>query len=74
MPSKKTGLFLNAVSEEIVNRVMAEQGFTKISNVVNFIIQEYDKLIKEPKKVETEEVVETQIKHDLSGWFVAKDE
>ena len=73
MPSKKTGLFLSAVSEPIVNRVMQEFGYTKISNAVNYIILEYDKMInKKQEAVEVKEEVE-EPKNDLSSWFVVED-
>ena len=72
MPSKKTGLFISAVNEPIVNAVMEKYGYTKISNAINFIIQEYDRLSKENKQ-EVVEVVVEQPKSDLSSWFVAED-
>ena len=73
MPSKKTGLFISAVNEPIVNGVMEKYGYTKISNAINFIIQEYNRLSKEDKKevVEVQEV--EQPKADLSSWFVVED-
>lgn len=73
MPSKKTGLYLNPISEEIVSRVMKEQSMSKLSNVINYIILEYDRLIKQPQKEEVEDVAEEQIKTDLNGWFVIED-
>ena len=74
MPSKKTGLFLNAISEPIVDKVMQDYGYTKISNAINFIISEYSRLTKEQKQevVEVKEEVE-QPKSDLLSWFVAED-
>ena len=74
MPSKKTGLFISAVNEPIINAVMEKYGYTKISNAINFIIQEYDRLIKEDKKevVETKEKIE-EAKTDFSRWFVAEE-
>lgn len=74
MPSKKTGLFISAINEPIVNSVMEKYGYTKISNAINFIIQEYDRLIKEEKQevVEVKEKGE-EPKADLSSWFVAED-
>ena len=71
MPSKKTGLFISAVNEPIVNAVMEKYGYTKISNAINFIIQEYDRL--KNQKQEVVEVVVEQPKSDLSSWFVAED-
>ena len=76
MPSKKTGLYLNPISEEIVSRVMETQSISKLSNAINFIIQEYDKLVKQPPVENTDDVadvVEEQIKTDLNGWFVIED-
>lgn len=74
MPSKKTGLFLNSISEPIVNEVMQKFGYTKISNAINFIIQEYSRLTQEQPKEETlPEPVEEKVKQDLSSWFIAED-
>ena len=73
MPSKKTGLFLSAISEPIVSRVMQEFGYTKISNAVNYIILEYDKLVNQKQEVvEVKEDVAEPVKN-LSDWFVAED-
>lgn len=77
MPSKKTGLFLNSISEPIVNEVMQKYGYTKISNAINFIIQEYSRLTQEEKKEDKQEIVESKIEENvqnkLSDWFVAED-
>lgn len=73
MPSKKTGLFISAVNEPIVNKVMEDYGYTKISNAINFIIQEYDRLIKEDKKEVAEPQVEEKVQNSLLDWFVAED-
>ena len=73
MPSKKTGLFLNSISEPIVNEVMQKFGYTKISNAINFIIQEYSRLTKEDKQEVVEQKVEEKVQSDFSGWFVAED-
>ena len=77
MPSKKTGLFLNSISEPIVNEVMQKHGYTKISNAINFIIQEYSRLTQEEKKEDKQEIVESKIEENvqnkLSEWFVAED-
>lgn len=74
MPSKKTGLFLNSISEPIVNEVMQKFGYTKISNAINFIIQEYSRLIQEqPKQDNQPEPVEEKVKASLSDWFVSED-
>lgn len=75
MPSKKTGLFLNSISEPIVNEVMQKHGYTKISNCINFIIQEYSRLTQEQSKEDKQEIepVEEKVKQDLSSWFVSED-
>ena len=75
MPSKKTGLFLNSISEPIVNEVMQKFGYTKISNAINFIIQEYSRLTQEQPKQDNQlpEPVEEKVKGSLSDWFVAED-
>ena len=75
MPSKKTGLFLNSISEPIVNSVMQKFGYTKISNAINFIIQEYSRLMQEQPKEDKQlpEPVEEKVKNDLSSWFIAED-
>lgn len=74
MPSKKTGLFLNSISEPIVNEVMQKFGYTKISNAINFIIQEYSRLIQEqPKEEKLPEPVEEKVKASLSDWFISED-
>lgn len=75
MPSKKTGLFLNSISEPIVNEVMQKHGYTKISNCINFIIQEYSRLTQEQPKEEKPlpEPVDEKVKQDFSSWFVRED-
>ena len=73
MPSKKTGLFLSSISEPIVNKVMQDYGYTKISNAINFIISEYDRLIKEDKKEVLEIKEEIKPVNNLLDWFVAED-
>ena len=74
MPSKKTGLFLNSISEPIVNEVMQKHGYTKISNAINFIIQEYSRLTQEqPKEQQLTEPVEKKVKSSLSDWFVSEE-
>lgn len=74
MPSKKTGLFLNSISEPIVNEVMQKFGYTKISNAINFIIQEYSRLTQEQPKADTHpEPVEEKVTKNLSDWFIAED-
>lgn len=76
MAGKKTGIFISAINEPIVNRVMQDYGYTKISNAINFIIQEYDKLSKDNKKeiVENETPTQEIVKpFNLNEWFVAEE-
>lgn len=76
MPSKKTGLFISAVNEPIVNKVMEDYGYTKISNAINFIIQEYDRLTKDDKQepvTDCHDLPEERIQNSLNDWFVAED-
>ena len=77
MSGKKTGLFLNSISEPIVNKCMADYGYTKISNAINFIISDWQRLRdeerKNPKQEATEEQVEEKVVKNLSDWFVAED-
>ena len=75
MPSKKTGLFLNSISEPIINEVMQKYGYTKISNAINFIIQEYSRLMQEELKEDKPlpEPVEEKVKASLSDWFVSEN-
>jgi len=74
MAGKKTGLYLSPVAEEIVNKVAEKYGYTKTSNVINFIVLEYDKLTKQPKQdTQLPEPEEEKVKQDLSSWFVAEE-
>lgn len=73
MAGKKTGLYLSPIAEEIVNKIMEQYGYTKISNCINFIVLEYDKLTKQPKSDTHPEPVEEKVKQDLSSWFIAED-
>ena len=74
MPSKKTGIYISAINEPIVTQVMNDFGYTKISNALNFIIQEYSRLTKEQSKQPPVVVQEVeQPKADLSSWFVVED-
>ena len=74
MAGKKTGLYLSPVAEEIVNKVAEKYGYTKTSNVINFIVMEYDKLTKQPKQdTQLPEPVEEKVAKNLSDWFVAED-
>ena len=77
MPSKKTGLFLSAISEPIVNKCMADYGYTKISNAINFIISDWQRLKDEETKdkqevAEVKEEAEEPVK-SLLDWFVAEE-
>ena len=74
MPSKKTGLFISAINEPIVNKCMADYGYTKISNAINFIISDWQRLKDEQPKEDTHpEPVEEKVAKNLSDWFVAED-
>ena len=74
MAGKKTGLYLSPIAEEIVNKVAEKQGFTKTSNVINYIVIEYDKLTKQPKQdTQLPEPVEEKVKSSLSSWFIVED-
>ena len=74
MAGKKTGLYLSPIAEEIVNGVAQKFGYTKVSNTVNYIILEYDKMIKqEPKQEVIEKPVEEKVNTDLSSWFVSEE-
>ena len=77
MPSKKTGLFISAINEPIINKCMADYGYTKISNCINFIISDWNRLKneegKEPKQEVVEQKVEEKVTVSLSDWFVAED-
>ena len=76
MAGKKTGLYLSPIAEEIVNKVAKKYGYTKTSNIINFIVLEYDKLTKQdneqkPQKVEV--VDEVKKPSSISDWFVQED-
>lgn len=77
MAGKKTGLYLSPIAEEIVNKVAEKYGYTKTSNVVNFIILEYQKLSQKPKEVKKEKIVDEEQqqpkKPSFDGWFVAEE-
>ena len=73
MAGKKTGLYLSPIAEEIVNKIMQQYGYTKISNCINFIVLEYDKLTKQKQSDTHPEPVGEKVKQDLSSWFVQED-
>lgn len=73
MPSKKTGLYISAINEPIVDKVMQDYGYTKISNAINFIIQEYNRMKNEDKQEIVENKVEEKIQTNLNDWFVAEN-
>lgn len=74
MAGKKTGLYLSPIAEEIVNKVAEKYGYTKTSNVINFIVLEYEKLTKQDKQDnQLPEPVEEKVKQDLSSWFIVED-
>lgn len=71
--AKKTGLYISPVNQPIIEKVMADYGYTKISNAINFIIQEYDRMKNENKnKIEEPKPVEKK-QSDLLSWFVVGD-
>lgn len=75
MAGKKTGVFLNPVSEEIVNRTAEKFGYTKISNTINFVISEYDRLSNVANATEEKSFKEPEKKKiDVSHWFVIDEE
>lgn len=73
--AKKTGLYISPVNQPIVEKVMADFGYTKISNAINFIISDWQRLKDEQSKQDTQlpEPVEEKVKQDLSSWFVSED-
>jgi len=73
MSGKKTGIYIAPINEAIIEKVMADYGYTKLSNALNFIVQEYARLIKEDKKEVVEQKVEEKIQNDLSDWFIAEE-
>lgn len=74
MPARKFGFYLSAINEPVLDKVKKEFGFTKDSNAINYIIQEYNKLSQKPKEVKEEKVEEEQTqKPSFDGWFVAED-
>ena len=73
MAGKKTGLYLSPIAEEIVNEVAQKFGYTKVSNTVNYIILEYDKMIKQEKQEVVEPQVEEKVQNSLLDWFVAEE-
>ena len=76
MAGKKTGLYLSPIAEEIVNKIMQQYGYTKISNCINFIVLEYDKLTKKKKEVvktEPQQENNGRPQVDFTGWFIEAD-
>ena len=71
--AKKTGLYIAPVNQPIIDRVMQENNYTKISNAINFIIQEYDKLTKQDKKEVVATTEEVKPKKSLNDWFVVEE-
>ena len=72
----KTGVFIKSVNEEIVNRVAEQFGYTKISNTINYIISEYDRLSKVANATENKPKSEEEEKPkiDVSSWFVTEED
>ena len=57
---------------------MADFGYTKISNAINFIISDWQRLKDEETKEQTKtptQVVEEEVKKasNLNDWFVSED-
>ena len=74
MPARKFGFYLSAINEPVLDRVKKEFGFTKDSNAINYILQEYNKLSQKPKEVKEEKTEEEQSqKPSFDGWFVTED-
>lgn len=74
MPARKFGFYLSAINEPVLDRVKKEFGFTKDSNAINYILQEYNKLSQKPKEIKEEKIEEVQSqKTNFDGWFVAED-
>lgn len=78
--AKKTGLYIAPVNQGIVEEVMNKYGYTKISNAINFILQEYDRLTKEEKRDVVEGKDKVFVEEGFkkvglisSDWFVAED-
>lgn len=74
MPSKKTGLYISAINEPIINEVMKKYNYTKISNCINFIIQEYSRLSKENKAEVAAVVSIEENPRNINDWFVLDEE
>lgn len=72
--AKKTGVYISAINQPIIEKVMSDFGYTKISNALNFIISEYSRLTKDqPQPTEVEVVEEVKKATSLSDWFIAED-
>ena len=73
MAGKKTGVFITPINEPIIEKVMADYGYTKISNAINFIIQEYSRMKQEDKQEVVEVKEEPPKINTFDGWFVSED-
>ena len=82
----KAGVFIKPINEPIVERVMKEYQFTKVSPAINFIIQEFDRYSKGQAPSVREIVIEKEVKVkeekpkpiitpiDFSEWFVSEED
>lgn len=76
----KTGVYIYPISEPIVERIMKKYKFKGVTPTLNFIIQQYDKLVREQKLEDKEIDVEKELKTrepkpekpkiDFSEWFL----
>lgn len=80
----KTGLFIQPINEPILKKIMEEHKFTKISPAINFVLQEYSKMINSEKvtvqkevKAEQSQVVAknaiTEKKSNYNDWFIVEE-
>lgn len=71
----KTGVFITPANEPVVQGVMDKYGYTKVSNAINFIIEEYDRLSNVANATEEKSFKEPEKKKiDVSHWFVIDEE
>lgn len=74
----KAGIFIYPVNEPIVERVMKDYQFSKVSPAINFILQKYDEYSKGQAPTVREIIKEVKVKEekpkptpitDFSDWF-----
>ena len=80
----KAGVFIRPENEQIVERVMKEYKFSRVSPAINFILQKYDEYSKGQAPTVREIVVEKEVKIkeekpkiapiDFSEWFVLDED